>query len=94
MNQLDLDRSLIEATKRGQLSEIRKLISQGANPENELNGEASAVQWAAFNGDLSLIRFFCEELGLTSNYDCVLTCAEYCGHRRVMRYLSSIGYKG
>ena len=94
MKQLDLDNNLIQAASYGDLDRVKKLISQGANPEREIGERASAVQTAAFEGDLDLIKYFHEELGLTKDLDCILNCADSFGYWEVLKYLEDIGYEG
>ena len=94
MNQLDLDKALIKAVKENRLDKVRELINQGANPENNSLGpdELNAVEWAAFNGSVDIIRFFIEELEIKDYNHYILWYALEFKYGKVMEYLEEIHY--
>ena len=94
MDQLDLDKALIKAVKENRLDKVRELVSQGANPENNSLGsdELNAVEWAAFNGSVDIIRFFIGELEIKDYNHYILWYALKFKYGKVMEYLEEIHY--
>ena len=85
---MNLNIELIQASKGGDLSQVKSLIIEGANVHTE-EGDY-ALRWAAIRGHLKVVKYLVSKgANVHASNDVALRCAAGGGHFEVVKYLKS-----